>query len=229
MSYSTVFFDLDETLYPSHSGVWEAIAARINTYMTQHLTMVPPAEIPALRTRLFHEYGTTLRGLKTEYQIDELDFLRYVHDVPLKDLLAPDPWLRQTLLRYPLRRIIFTNADTHHARRVLDVLGLGDCFEQIIDVLGISPYCKPQPEAFQLALERCGGLRPEECILIDDGRRNITGAREAGLYTIWVGQKGQGHDPDAHATIASIRQLPQALDPLLSSSLRGKEGQAHGA
>ncbi len=224
MPYSTLFFDLDETLYPSKSGVWEAIAARIDAYMTRHLTTVPPAEIPALRTRLFHEYGTTLRGLKTEYRIDELDFLRYVHDVPLKDLLKPNPWLRQTLLGYPLRRIIFTNADTNHARRVLDALGLQDCFERIIDVLEVSPYCKPQPEAFQLALERCGSLQPAECILIDDGRKNIAGAREAGLYTIWVGQKGQGVDPGAHATIASILDLPQVLNPLLNGTLSGKKG-----
>ncbi len=158
MRFSTLFFDLDETLYPIKSGVWEAIAVRIDAYMAEHLPLTAE-EIPALRTRLFIEYGTTMRGLKAEYEIDELDYLRYVHDVPLKDFLVPNPQLRQTLLGYPLRKIVFTNADVHHARRVLDVLGLDDCFERIIDVLDTAPYCKPQPEAFRMVLQSCGNLK----------------------------------------------------------------------
>ncbi len=223
MRYSTLFCDLDETLYPSKCGVWESIAVRIDDYMAGHLPL-PREEIPALRTRLFIEYGTTLRGLKMEYKIDELDFLRYVHDIPLRKFLTPNPWLRQTLLSLPLRRVIFTNADVHHARRVLDVLGLDGCFERIIDVLDSAPYCKPQPEAYHRALESCGGLKPGECILIDDGRRNIATAREVGFYTIWVGQNGQGTDPNAHAHIHSIQELPQVLDPLLNGSRNREKG-----
>ncbi len=222
MPYSTLFFDLDETLYPIGSGVWEAIAVRIDTYMAEHLPLTAE-EIPALRTHLYHQYGTTLRGLKIEYGIDELDFLRYVHDIPLQNFLAPNPWLRQTLLGYPLRKIIFTNADIHHADRVLDALGLDGCFERIIDVLDTAPYCKPQPEAFQAALQLCGNLRPEECILIDDGVRNIAAAREVGLYTIWVGLNGQDSNSSADAQIASIQDLPLVLDPLLDSQSAGKE------
>ena len=34
------------------------------------------------------------------------EYLAYVHDVPLKDVLQPDPLLRQVLQKYPQRKII---------------------------------------------------------------------------------------------------------------------------
>lgn len=213
MRHTVLFFDLDETLYPTSSGVWDAIALRIDRYLEDKLHF-PRPEIPALRARLFHTYGTTLRGLKEEYHIDELDYLRYVHDIPLKDYLSPNPLLRQILLEYPLRRLIFTNADVHHACRVLDVLGLSDCFDQIIDVLDIWPYCKPQPEAFRLALQYSGNPPVNECIFIDDGPKNIVAARQMGFYTISVGAASR--QAGAHASIAAIHELPRVLDPLLN-------------
>jgi putative hydrolase of the HAD superfamily len=83
MRYSTLFFDLDETLYPSQSGVWDAIADRIDSYMLEILNF-PAAEIHPMRSRLFKQYGTTLKGLQVVCEIDPYHYLQYVHDVPLK-------------------------------------------------------------------------------------------------------------------------------------------------
>lgn len=43
---------------------------------------------------------------------------------------------------------------------------------------------KPSPEIFTLAAERMG-LRPEECIMIDDRAENCEGANRAGMKTVW--------------------------------------------
>ena len=81
MPFTTIFFDLDDTLYPSSSGVWKLIKDRMNLYM--HLRLeIPRDEIPSLREELFHQYGTTLRGLQATYHIDTKDYLSFVHDIP---------------------------------------------------------------------------------------------------------------------------------------------------
>jgi putative hydrolase of the HAD superfamily len=220
MVFSTLFIDLDETLYPRQSGVWDAIADRIDSYMLEILNF-QPEEIHPVRNRLFKQYGTTLKGLQTVCSVDKNDFLQYVHDVPVFDLLTPNPHLRTVLQRYPQRKVIFTNADHPHAERVVKALGLEGCFDQITDIHDITPYCKPDPEAYQIALQRAGNPPPGECILIDDKLSNLTIARQLGFYTILVG--GNGARPDCDATISRLEDLPLVLDPALARSTGARD------
>jgi putative hydrolase of the HAD superfamily len=207
MVISTLFIDLDDTLYPKESGVWQAIRRRIDQYVMERFQLTF-ADARLLRQDLFLRYGTTMRGLQAEYHVDENEYLAYVHNVPLEQFLQPAPELAQMLAAYPQRKIIFTNADTPHARRVLAVLGLSACFEQIIDIKAMAPYCKPMPEAFQQALVQAGEADPARCVLVDDAAGNIQGARTAGLFVVRVATEV---DPAAHATIPRLLDLPLAL------------------
>ena len=195
MQFSTILFDLDDTLYPADSGLWEQIRGRIGGYMRERVG-IPAGQVPELRQQLFEQYGTTLRGLQVNYQVDVLDFLAYVHDVPVAQYLRPNPQLQAVLQALPARKFIFTNADTAHARRVLRVLGVEDCFDGIIDVLVIDPYCKPMPEAFEIALKTVGEPDPRRCVMIDDIPRTTRAARQLGLYSILFGQTGPHQDAD---------------------------------
>jgi putative hydrolase of the HAD superfamily len=208
MCFEVLFFDLDDTLYPSAAGLWEAIRRRIDLYMIERMNL-PEEIVPELRKELFLKHGTTMRGLEARYRIDEQDFLDFVHDLPLKEYLEPDPLLRSTLELYPQRKVIFTNADTNHANRVILALGLEGCFDQIVDIRDIRPYCKPQLEAFTKALELAGVNEPGKSVMIDDAPRNLLAAREAGLFTIQIinGEPSEGID----VAISSLRELPRVL------------------
>jgi len=186
MAFTTLFFDLDDTLYPKTSGLWDAIRKRLDTYMIEQMHF-PADEIAALREYLFTTYGTTLRGLQTLYQVDTQDYLAYVHDVPLRNFIQPDPRVRDALLALPQRKLIFTNADSNHARRVLDVLELSDCFDQIVDINAINPFCKPMKEAFQIALQYAAEQDASAGVVIDDLPRNLETARQLGFYTVRFG------------------------------------------
>lgn len=213
MDYTTLLIDLDETVYPTSCGVWEAISERMERYMQMRLGF-SPLEIPALRKQLYQQYGTTLRGLQKQYQVDEHDFLDFVHDVPLEKYLKPDPELRATLLRYQQRKIIFTNADHKHASRVTRQLQLDGCFDGMVDIYDLSPYCKPMAEAFQIALRMTGESDPARCVFIDDSPHNLSAARAIGFYTVQVGQPKPGyvHPPsEAHVQIARLHDLPTVL------------------
>ena len=208
MSFETMFFDLDETLYPATSGIWQAIGSRMDTFIMD-LLKIPQQEVSELREELFLEYGTTLRGLSTRYGIDEKHFLDFVHDIPINRYLQEDLALVDTLSLYSARKVIFTNANKEHAERVLAALGIEEFFPEIIDILQLSPYCKPLTDAFQKAIEISGIVSTADCVMIDDSPRNLATAREMGFFTIQVGTDIRC--PHADAAILTIADLPDVI------------------
>lgn len=199
MRFTTIFFDLDDTLYPPSTGLWYAIKDRMNDYMRDKLN-IPAEEVSRLREKYYREFGTTTRGLQEYHNLDTQDFLAYVHDLPLKDYLTPNPTLRSVIASLPTRNLIFTNADVHHAERVLAVLGLRDLFESIVDVNAIAPYCKPMPESFQIAMKAAGENDPSKCVMIDDIPNTTNAASRAGLFSILYNESFPAGSADAHLT-----------------------------
>jgi putative hydrolase of the HAD superfamily len=186
MRFTTLFFDLDDTLYPASTGLWKAIKERMNIYMRDHMG-IPENDVPVLREQYFKMYGTTLRGLQARHNVDVQDFLAYVHDLPLKEYLTPNPLQREILASLPSRKLIFTNADVPHAKRVLAALQLDDLFEAIVDVNAVAPYCKPMPESFAIAQELADEPDPRKCVVIDDLPRTTRAALDAGMASILYG------------------------------------------
>ena len=186
MSPTTLFFDLDNTLYPSDNGIWASIGNRMNIYMQDQLNL-PEEEIFSLRHSYYENYGTTLRGLQIHHGIDADDFLAYVHDLPIEEMIQPDPELRALLLSLPNRKFIFTNSNIEHAERVLYSLQIAECFDKIIDLRAMDFQCKPNPEAYHIALKLAAESDPRKCIFLDDSLRNLTPAFELGFYTILIG------------------------------------------
>ena len=199
MRFTTVFFDLDDTLYPSDTGLWHAIKERMNSYMRERMHF-PEDQIASVREKYFLQYGTTMRGLQANHNIDTEDFLAYVHDLPLKDYLTPNPTLRSVIASLPTRNLIFTNADINHAKRVLNVLELSDLYDTIVDVNTVSPYCKPMLESFQIAMKLAGETDPSKCVMIDDIHRTTRAAREAGMFSILYHETPNDGAADAHMT-----------------------------
>jgi len=208
MNAKLLIFDLDDTLYPASSGVWQAIGERIDLFIHQKLD-IPLAEVPPIRRDLFRTYGTTLRGLQIRYHIDPEEYLAFVHDIPLQQYLSPNPALMDVLAMLPQAKVIFTNADRRHARRVLQTLNIETFFEKIVDIWDIMPFCKPFPEAYRRLLEHLNHPQPAECLIIDDQPSNILTAKQMGFWTVQVSENGNPNI--AHATIRHIEDLLNVL------------------
>jgi putative hydrolase of the HAD superfamily len=93
---------------------------------------------------------------------------------------------------------------------VLKALALDGCFESIVDVNAVAPYCKPMPESFEIAMRAAGESNPACCVMIDDLPRTTRAARKAGWYGILVGQDTP--HPDADATLRDWRNLAAILN-----------------
>ncbi len=185
MTIKTIIFDLDDTLYPSDCGVWSLIREKIDQYMKLRLNYTD-SDVAEARDGFFRKYGTTLRGLQAVHKIDTNEYLNFVHDVPIEDLIQPNKNLKVLLAQLPQRKAIFTNADRLHANRVLKSLQIDPYFEQIIDILDVDPFCKPMVEAFQIALVNLSISDPTTVLYLDDSSRNIATAQSIGFQTIWI-------------------------------------------
>ena len=206
--YHTIFFDLDNTLYPKNSGIWELIGKRINLYITEVLK-IPDEEVISLRKYCRENFSTTLMGLQSLYGIDEFEYLAFVHDIDLAELLEDNGKLKTLISQIPHRKIIFTNSDTTHANNILNFFGIQAYFDLIVDVLDLMPTVKPDPAAYKIALSKAKLETPEGCIFIDDMLENIESAEKLGFYSILVG--------DAHNSIPCIDDifsLPKLLEVL---------------
>ena len=211
MSFSTLFFDLDATLYSPTNGLWDEIRNRIFQFMREEINL-PDEEIPAIRDRYWKTYGTTLEGLRIHHQVDPDDYLDFVHNIPLEDYLTQDPVLNSLLSGLPQDLWIFTNADHRHAEAVLEALAIRDHFSGIVDLLAMDFIIKPKPEAYQIAQEMAGVKDPSRCILFDDLVPNILGAKNHGFTTVLVGENGLGDQADFQ--LPSIHHIQDVLPQL---------------
>lgn len=211
MAYRVVLLDLDDTLYPPSSGVWQAIGERIQVFMMDRLGLTYD-EATSLRRRYFEQYGTTLNGLWFNHAVDPQDYLTYVHAVPLEDMLRPDPALTAMLKKLSQKRVVFTNANREHADRVLACLGIAGTIDAIIDLFALNMANKPDPEAYDRALELIGEKDPRACVLADDLSRNLVPAKAMGMTTVLVGPGQPDGAADLH--IERITDLTRALPGL---------------
>jgi putative hydrolase of the HAD superfamily len=185
----------------------EEIGHRMNRFMVERLGFSEDT-VAEHRDGLLHSYGTTLNALRRHYSVDPDEFLEFVHDIPLDAFLQYNEALDRMLGSLPLHKIIFTNADAKHARRVLARLGILSHFESIIDIHMLEFINKPDRRAYRKVLDFIAA-DPEECILLEDFIVNIRPARKMGITTVLV---GDGENTEgAHHRIDVITELAELL------------------
>jgi putative hydrolase of the HAD superfamily len=218
-NFRILFLDLDDTLYPSDCGLWQAIGDRIIDFMTDRLN-ISAGRANELRQEYFRAYGTTLNGLLIHHHVDPLDYLNFVHDVPLDVFIQPNPELHEMLTNIPAKRVIFTNASRDHAERVLGRLGIEEQIDQIIDIITLDYHNKPKTIAYTRALSLAGEEDPTACLLVDDRSRNLIPGGAMGMTTVLVGEEETDPRIDFHINL--ITQLILTVPGLDHSAAMSK-------
>ena len=201
-----ILFDVDDTLYPRSSSLFPMLRDRIIQYMVDQLRMTR-SEAEGLRERYLKEYGTATRGLHLNNQINLHDFLTYVHDLPVSQVLFRDPELSWVLSQIPIEKCMFTNATRQHAINVADALGIRHHFTHIFALEDFDFISKPDPHPYKVVLRRLNA-RGEECILLEDSARNLLTAREFGMVTVLV----DGRNVDVQLFDFTISRVHEILD-----------------
>ena len=179
----TWVFDLDNTLYPSDARVWPQVDERITLYVMR-LYGLDGLSARALQKHFYHRYGTTLKALMVEAQVDPHDFLDFAHDID-HSTIKLDQALGDAIERLPGRKLILTNGSRRHAENVAAKLGILDHFEDVFDIAAADFVPKPERSTYERFLAR-HGVDPRRSALFEDIARNLVVPHDLGMTTVLV-------------------------------------------
>ncbi len=185
---NTWLFDLDNTLYPAESGFMRQVEGRMTDFVAK-VTGLAHDEAYALQKTYLAEHGLTMSGMVKNHGVDPAEFHALFHDLSL-EVLSHDTDLLAALHRLPGRRLIFTNADDVHARRVLGHLGLEHLFDEVFHIASFDYTPKPDPAPFaRMVAEH--GVAPAATAFFEDSERNLAPAAALGMTTVLVGSHAE--------------------------------------
>ena len=185
-SFQNWIFDLDNTMYDINLGLFKKISNRITDFiMSKYYLDIDQAK--KIQKEYYLKYGLTLRGLIVEKKLEPEEFLDYVHDVEHPDLKKNDQLISKIRILEG-KKIIFTNATSKHAKKILKILELEHDFDQIIDIKDLEYIPKPDKRSYKKLLE-CLNLNKEnldKTIFFEDTVKNLIPAKELGITTVWM-------------------------------------------
>ena len=188
-SYDFWIFDLDNTLYDINLGVFKKISKRMTKFIINELEL-DEDKAKTLQKEMFLKYGLTLRGLIVEKKINPDRFLNYVHDVDHPEL-ERDNELISLLKNLNGKKYIYTNAPYNHVKKILNVLGAFDLFDDILDIKKTDYIPKPDLTSFEI-MQRKFGIsfkNVKKSIFIEDTVKNLKPAKQIGMSTVWIENK----------------------------------------
>jgi putative hydrolase of the HAD superfamily len=179
----TWVFDLDNTLYPHHLNLWQQVDNRIRAFIADYLK-VTPEDAFRVQKDYYKRYGTTMRGLMAEHNLDPDDYLDFVHKIDHSPL-EPNAELGDALERLPGRKLILTNGTRAHADAVMKRLDIDSHFEDVFDIVAANLEPKPFRQTYDrfLALH---GVDPRKAAMFEDLARNLEVPHALGMTTVLV-------------------------------------------
>jgi len=179
----TWVFDLDNTLYPAGSPLWPQIDARITTFIAGMLG-IDGMSARALQKHYYQRYGTTLRGLMVEHDLDPAIFLEFAHDID-RSTLAADEILAAQIAKLPGRRYILTSGSHGHAMKTTQHLKIDHLFDDVFDIAAGDFIPKPDERTYRSFLGRFA-VEPSRAAMFEDIPRNLEVPHRLGMTTVLV-------------------------------------------
>ncbi len=183
-----VLFDMDGVLYdsmPSHAKAWHRAMAHFGydlpeqeAYMHEGRTGASTINIVSRRQRGVEENEERIQEI---YRVKSQFFNEYPPAEPMPGALE----LLRKLQARGLKILIVTGSGqtslldrlNHHFPGVF-------CRELMVTAFDVK-HGKPAPEPYLMGLQK-GGLRAEECVVVENAPLGVRAAKAAGIFTIAV-------------------------------------------
>lgn len=181
-------FDLDDTLHNASAHIFPVMNQAMTNYIMDTLAM-DEATAHDLRRHYWRVYGATLKGLMRHHQTDPQHFLKVTHqfdDLAVRVIAVKR--LRHLIKSLAGRKVVFTNAPRDYALRVLNLLGVADCFELVFSVESTKFHAKPSLRGFQLLLASLR-VKASDCVLLEDNAAALMTAKRLGMKTVLLSKK----------------------------------------
>jgi putative hydrolase of the HAD superfamily len=181
-------FDLDDTLHNASAHIFPVMNQAMTNYIMDTLAM-DEATAHDLRRHYWRVYGATLKGLMRHHQTDPQHFLKVTHQFDdLAERVIAVKRLRHLIKSLAGRKVVFTNAPRDYALRVLNLLGIADCFELVFSVESTKFHAKPSLRGFQLLLASLR-VKASDCVLLEDNAAALMTAKRLGMKTVLLSKK----------------------------------------
>jgi putative hydrolase of the HAD superfamily len=188
MNTNVFIFDLDNTLHHSAISTLPAINQAMTQYIMDALDL-DEDKAHRLRQHYWRIYGATLKGLMRHHGVDAYHFLKETHAfMDLPNMVVQVKRLRHMLQQLHGRKCVFTNAPREYAMRVLEIMGIEDCFELVFSVESTHFHGKPSPRGFAMLL-RTLKVNASQCVMFEDNLPALMTAKRLGMRTVWISQK----------------------------------------
>jgi HAD superfamily hydrolase (TIGR01509 family) len=209
--FDAVVFDMDGTLLDTEMVFKEIVydvSAGLGFEMTEHvhLAMVGSSHEVTLQL-LVEAYGVTFPHAIFDSQCRALMHARLAETVPVKS------GVHEMLAELRGRRIpiaVATSSRSPHALGHLGKAGLLDMFAAIVTRDDVTNP-KPHPEPY-LTAARLIGVRPEQCLAVEDSHSGVRAAHAAGMQTIMVPDLVRPSDEIALLCAAVMESLHHLRD-----------------
>jgi beta-phosphoglucomutase-like phosphatase (HAD superfamily) len=149
-------FDFTEAVFYKYAGVREQDVVRILN--AEHGSDIDPDSVAEVKSEIFRER------------------------IPEIQAIGPVAGFARSIIGKPMS--VASGSEEPTVRACLAVTGLLSLFEIIITPANVARG-KPAPDMFLLAAERMG-VRPEDCLVFEDGQSGLDAAKAAGMQSVFV-------------------------------------------
>jgi phosphoglycolate phosphatase len=214
MKYDFLLFDMDGMLVDTREGILKCAAHALSAFgiEVEDLSSLTKFVGPPLSYSFTEFYGLSPEDAKKAVAIYRERYSKkgqyecYVFDGV--------PEMLQALLKKGYRLCIATSKLESYAKAMLDRLGIGCYFEQVI---GATPdeAISTKDEVIEASLVRMGITDRQRALMIGDRKHDVLGAKKCGLdsFGVYMGCAEESEHEAAGATYIanSIQSLQDAL------------------
>ena len=179
---------MDETLYKPETEIADHVSEKIAEFLMMEYDWSPELATK-LQKEYYYEYGSTVQGLiKTGKMNDAQKFETFVHDIDFSHLES-NKLLDKALAKLPGKKYVLTTSQSSYAEKILDAMGILGHFEVVWGLEETDYIAKPNPHPYQKMIVE-EEIDVEFAAMFEDSYKNIVGAKNLGLKTIWIDNKG---------------------------------------
>ncbi len=180
----TLVFDLDDTLYPhGHFLSDERFFEMLSEFGAKQngLTLT---EAHALTAKFLSE-GTKdcMKSWQENHTFDIEAFAKHIDSQDISHM-QPNEQVKKFLNDWQGRIVVFTNAHTTHAERLLEHLHLREHVEHICDYTTRGGRMKPEFGIYEELMTHINEV-PTNCVMFEDKHKNLEPAKTLGMQTIY--------------------------------------------
>lgn len=198
MSVRAVIFDLDGVIVSTdamHYQAWRSIADDEGIYFDEKINnrlrgVSRMESLEIILERAAKEY--TEAEKQTLAETKNSRYVELLQGLSPSDVPEEVTTVLRTLRTEGIK--IAVGSSSRNAPLILGQIGLEDAFDAVADGNDIE-RSKPAPDVFLVAARRLG-VRPDECVVVEDAEAGIRAAKEAGMCAAAVGDAVRSAEAD---------------------------------